>query len=149
MKAFQFSRSSFHYKIAKKFGGLDDTDWYGDPKPLDLCHYIRCLLWAFTKGLVVLAVSSLVIWSATDAAFWVKECIDAGEFLTLKERVGVLFIGAAGFVSAAAVLLGAIMCIVKLWDRYSDDYEEREPGFLKLAYQSIKNKTCFRIEMKD
>lgn len=135
MKEYSLSKNSWHYKLANFGMGYNQ---YRIDTETDICSYIRAVLvgtfvfafltcvFAGLGGWVAFSVYSIVgyfIWGMAISPFaW-----------TLLFVVGGLFGG-------AAAVTGGVVIREKL--------DEQEPGFIRLAYQKFKNKTCVKIKLE-
>jgi hypothetical protein len=167
MKSISFSRNSWHFKLLCLM-----NERYSWREPKDLCAYIRAFSWsllkvAFIMLFIVSAVTllgfALFSAGACETGMTKTEC---GNFLELQ--YGSILIGIYSFICGSSfIALAALTCTI-LWyvvsflgtiiTGYLEDVRkeregrepkpEAEPNFIKLAYQSIKTKTCFRLEFK-
>jgi hypothetical protein len=127
MKTIELKRKSWHYWLAN----------FGEERvysATDICSYIRYVIFGTSLFLLSLAGGvSLTIWVLVSVAnifswlFWGHELNTASQIL-----IGVV----AGF----GIMFGTMAGKVKMQDS--------EPGFVRLAYRSWKDKFCARIELK-
>jgi hypothetical protein len=149
MKPFALSRNSIHFKLAKKLGGLRTRDYYGDDiLDFDFCHYVWCVIFALVKILIFTALFCVTMFSLIDFTYWIKECLASGIWTDLMKRPGGFIAVLAGAGSILTTIFGIVWGVMYNKERRKEA-GPKEPGFLKLAYRSFKNKTCVRITMKD
>ncbi len=145
MMPLNFSKDSWHYKVAK-FGTLRT---YGDET--DMCHYVRSFIWGVTKGLVVGviigALASLVL--ACEGAF-------IGSFIAAVMTGVWAFEGfAVGgvIINSIALALAAFITIGYKYEQYREaNPKKRKPpkpdGFVKNAYRGWKDKYCAKVKIE-
>lgn len=131
MKTFELKKKSWHYWLAN-FGDLRvGTN-------TDICSYIRCVIWgafwllvaagagAFLSGCVLFAIGNLFSWLFLG---YELSNMTVGVFTVLSA----LFLTGLAFVSREAI---------------AEKMSKSEPGFVRLAYRSWKDKFCARIILK-
>ncbi len=139
MKSFELKTSSWHYKIAHW------SSTFGIPSETNICEYF----WMVARGIV----------------FFIMACVAAGTIsgifaFTIVNYIGYFFFNLTLYpvsIFGGTVILGVAGAIGILflyaWIRVKvkelDDEPEQEPGFVRLAYDKVKNKTCFKITFKD
>lgn len=140
-------RDSWHYKLVNSL-----LDY---PKR-DLCGYVRQVVWLLTVFIAL--ASCLILWcGATGLAVFAKLGISSAGFMILPA----VLTGLMTIVLLAGIVCGPIFGIWYLYERRKsrkeeEEYEARingtyvkpEPGFIKSAYKSFKDKTCHFIEFK-
>lgn len=140
MKAFVLDSNSWHFWLSN-FGAR--RIW--PDEETDICEYTRAVIsGTFSLFAVTLFWSFIVAW--VGFSFY-----NLGEYLFgYVDKVlptTVMFFG----VLAGFILLVISMFIKDQICNYLDNRApspEKEPGFVALAYQKVKNKTCARIEFK-
>ncbi len=145
MMSLNFSKDSWHYKVAK-FGTLRT---YGGET--DMCHYVRSFIWGVVKGLVVGviigALASLVL--ACEGAF-------IGSFIAAVMTGVWAFEGfAVGGVIINSIALGLVTIFgtAYKYEQYRDaNPRKRKPpkpdGFVKNAYRGWKDKYCAKVKIE-
>lgn len=147
---FTLNRKSWHYWIANKFSNFNER------RVDDFCTYFWCVLRGTLMFLALLTFAALYLYGLADFIAWFIAGLTHG-FVELS---------APGFISAfISGTIGGLFLIGYTLDKiYTyraakreklqeerraqglDPYAEPEPGFLKLAYRKLKNKTCVRLK---
>ncbi len=140
MKSFTLKKKSLHYWLASTAGST-----YIDPD-IDMCAYLRKVV---ESALSLLAIAALALfglyiighmtYSAWLCAFGTR-CV----FTPLDQGAGFILLCVAGVFS----FVGLFLVRKELKARYKAG-APKDPGFLVLAWRSVKDKTCFKIEFKD
>ena len=143
MKTLKFNSKSWHYWLATKIGSY--RPWG------DFCSYVRNVLGGLFVAAMLAAIASgilLAIGMEIRAAYtcWFTPVCTFGK----PEQAIAMGAGILAFIAAA------IFGMIQLQDykeRVRDEIhagirKRKEPGFVKMAYRSIKEKTCFRVEFK-
>jgi len=151
MKELNFSRDSWHYKLAQ-------MGEYNPGRP-DFCHYVRSvLLGGFfffilctfaLAGIVCLGDFIAYIVAAYTTGLWFKLQPDLGAQIIICLLIFSAVIGALITIflykekrrEAKADRLRAAMAL-------GEEMKEPEPGFIGHAYKSLKEKTCFKVKLK-
>ena len=132
MKEFTLRKDSWHYMIASFDNQFAEYS-------TDICQYIRTFFIGLAK---ILILTTLLLFFTAYFLYGVGNII------------GVLFYGyqlhPAAMVPPGVVLALVIVgCTAKLKDYLSNRPKiDREPGFVGLAYDKVKNKTCARINFE-
>lgn len=150
MKPLKFSKNSWHYKVATKFGGLEA---WGD---LDFCEYVRSVL----LGIFLLSMIAIIcfagLFALADWMAWVSAMIITGSMITPSEPATII---TACWV-IAFIIIGCVygsriydnrkearrLEAFKAWQA-GGEYIPTQPGFITMAYRTLKEKTCFRVEL--
>lgn len=146
MKTLKFNQNSWHYWLATKIG---DFDTYGGAG--DFCSYVRNVIWGALALLFASAAASFVLYSLGRELYaaytcWFTPVCTYGKF----ERA---------VTTGVAILIGVVgAAVLMIWDgnrRMQIRIEiatgkrpEPQDGFVKAAYKSIKEKTCFKVEFE-
>jgi len=137
MKAFVLDSNSWHFKLAN-YGEI--RIW--DDEPTDICEYTRAV---FKGATTILALGIFSVFLAT----WVGA--------SLYNIIELFFLGGEKLYPWTAIFIGLLGALIvgvsygafKAWrEEQRMNEPETEPGFVKLAYQKVKNKTCARIEFR-
>jgi K+-sensing histidine kinase KdpD len=144
MKTLEFNANSWHYWLATKVASFDHDD-------SNFCAYVRSVLFGAFMISILAGFASAVLFAigleirAFYTCFFTPVCTFG------KNEQGI----AIGFAILFAVI-GLIGLMV--WHRnrverirseiYDGIRPEPQPGFISMAYKSIKEKTCFRVEFK-
>lgn len=140
-------RDSWHYKLVNSL-----LDY---PKR-DLCGYVRQVVWLLV--VFIISTACLLLWFVyTGVAIFSALGISSAGFMLLPATLT----GLMAIVLLVGVVCGPIFGIWYLYERRKsrkeeEEYEARingtyvkpEPGFIKSAYKSFKDKTCHFIEFK-
>ena len=127
MKTFEFKLKSWHFWLAN-FG---ETRVYGTT---DICSYIRNVL----KGLLLFIIFLLTIGGLGGLLCFVVGNIIGWLFMDYQLHDASLFVG--GLTLGFIVLIGSLVA--------KEEIQSKEPGVVRLAYRSWKDKFCARIEFK-
>jgi hypothetical protein len=134
MKTFQLKKDSWHYKLANF--GVDHAA-YRVYESSDICSYIRYvmygLFWFLVVSTIVLALGGFALYSIGNLIGWL--------FLGY-----ILESGTIGFfiiIGAFSLFIGTTAAVMITKDRM----QHEEPGFVRLAYRSWKNKFCAKVEL--
>lgn len=152
MKPYELSRNSWHFKLATKVGGFRYRNMWGkEYESLDFCEYLQSILWAFFKIAVALVLFTFLGFCLYDLGLWAYQSIQAGEFLTIQNRLAGFILIVLGVLAAiaatAAIFIGILMLTSKI-QTYRETHSTG-PGFISLAVDKIRNKTCVQIKFKD
>lgn len=139
-------RDSWHYWLAKKWGGLNY--WEGHDV-LDICTYSRKV----AKGLFL-----FTFWSIVAFIFGIAYLVGGYDFFAcLLNPVcsetppsSMLFLAINGFVACIFALACCGILINKYREyRYEHPVDKKDPSFLTLWYRKFKEKTCFIVSFED
>lgn len=135
MKEYILSKNSWHYKLANFGMGYRQTRVETET---DICSYIRAVL----IGTFIFTFLTC-IWAGLGAwlAFSIYNIIGFFAWdMALSPYVAVMLIIVGGVFGGAGAVAGGVALREKL--------DEKEPGFVRLAYQRFKNKTCAKIKLE-
>jgi hypothetical protein len=144
MKTLKFNAKSWHYWLATKIGDFDADDG-------DFCAYVRSVIFGFFMLGLFGSCAFFLLYALGREVYaaytcWFTPVCAYGNF----ERAFTI----------AVVVLAAIAGIVALciWNENRKMKiraeinkglrQPSEPGFISMAYKSIKEKTCFKVEFK-
>lgn len=145
MKTLKLNQNTWHYWLATKVGDFDTYDGG------DFCSYVRNVIWGALALLFACAVASFVLYSlgreiyAAYTCFFTPVCTYGKFEQAVATGVAIL----TGVVGAVALMIWnsnrrmAIRIAIANGSR-----PEPQDGFVKVAYKSIKEKTCFKVEFK-
>ena len=147
MKAIKFSKDSWHWHIASKYGPISGEYSYEG----DICSYTRALM----KGMLVLALLSLagflLSYSLLDFIFWAYVSLTISPLLI--NPTGILAPAIIFVIGGSVALLWASDKISR-WrrERYiklltDEEVEEKKESLMKHWVRKVKDKTCFRVEI--
>lgn len=140
-------RDSWHFKMVNSL-----LDY---PKR-DLCGYVRQVVWLLVV-FIALAVCLLLWFGSTGVTIFSVLGISSAGFMLLPATLT----GLMAIVLILGIVGGPIFGLWYLYEKRKsrkedEEYEARlngtyvapEPGFIKSAYKSFKDKTCHFIEFK-
>lgn len=148
MKSLEFSKESWHYHLATVYG--DMSKWR---EVTDLCTYVRYVGFGAFMACVVTVAVSAILYMYTNFFMWVYVCLRYS-YTRMDDSA---WLAAFTFMCVGVVLAFKLFGMVaekyrnKRWaQRVEQGYIQLEskPSFLAKVYDSIKNKTCYRIELK-
>jgi hypothetical protein len=129
MKTFELKQKSWHYWLAN----------FGDQRihtTTNICEYVRCML----IGAMLLSFSVLAV-----------SLFGGATLFTIGNIFSWLFFGYE-FHNLSAIMTGTFSSIALMFlfivGKAKLNETENEPGFVRLAYRSWKDKYCARIELK-
>lgn len=131
MKTFELKKESWHYWVAN-FG---ETRVYEET---DICSYIRYMI----RGGLLLALCVIVGGGAGAATLFAIGNLFSWLFLGYDLHETTKIVG------IAFIILVMIPATVILGVTAKEKMEEGEPGFIRLAYRSWKDKFCAKVELK-
>lgn len=138
MKSFVLDCNSWHFRLAN-FGNR--RIW--SDEETDICEYTRAVM----SGTFLLFGAALgtmlgILW--VGASFYNIYTFFA-EDAKIEAWTLILLMFSGGILLASGIIL-----FREWWkSRPVKDGPEKEPGFIKLAYRKVKDKTCARIEFKN
>lgn len=168
MKQFEYSKKSWHFRLAHTYGDLrTETHWEYDEDGNcigcesyydgDLCTYIQQIVKGVVKIVVFGALSLIALAPMACALAYLAACISTGMWIELdKEADTPIIVGLALWaVITAVTLLGTSLYAHQRYrekhpkpEKVIEQTPAKEPGFAKLAYAKFKDKTCARIMVK-
>lgn len=155
MKAIRLKKGSWHHKLAT-FGGMSRRD-----DATNLCEYTGHVMWGAFFASVVAVVCGFILYGTGVLLAAVAVLIQTGMWLpgynsntftdTIVPVVGAGYLIALlfGIMAGASKLREKYRMWIgnKRWEAYRDGTEQR--GFISLAWQSFREKTCVRIALDD
>lgn len=147
MTPYVISKKSWHYWLVTKFTRYIDTHGFTD-SPYEICSYWR----AVTFGMLILSIFSalagFLVACEVELVLHIVRALQ-GSTLTL-EKDPMACVGLSILIVAALIGLSIGIAILLEWRRdrkYANEYyyRQRQPGFIKLAYRSWKDKYCTKI----
>ena len=138
MKAFVLDSNSWHFKLAN----FNERRIWSDEET-DICEYSRAVM-AGALTLIFLIIGAILL------AVWIGASLY--NIYTFNAEDAKLEVWTFIFISITSGLLFSLGIVaIKVWleNRPVKDGPEEEPGFIKLAYRKVKDKTCARIEFKN
>jgi hypothetical protein len=144
MKTLKFNSNSWHYWLATKIG-----DFY--PEGGDFCSYIRHVILGALVSLFMVAGASFVLYSLGREVYaaytcWFTSVCTYGKFERAVTTGVAILIGGVG---AAVLMIWNSNRRMQIRIEIANGVRpEPQDSFVKTAYKSIKEKTCFRVEFK-
>ena len=127
------NKSSWHYQLATAYGSLHKNETV-----TDICYYTRQVI----KG-VFLAVFITCLISV--AAFCV---IDMFMGIGFSIAYGAMLMNTPGLVVLILIFsIGALCALALASDKVSKSNRNKEPGFVRTAYRSWKDKFCVKVKL--
>jgi hypothetical protein len=167
MKAVDINKGSWHFWLASQVSWKQT--YYSNKLckrvPTDFCYYVRRVIlgfiWVAILASVALALAGLYLYSGYYTVQWVLDMIHQGKFFQGPGEAGP-FLFITSMTLAVGIALGVILCIAQAlkWrdtrcylarelarSRAEPTLLLKEPSFVQVAYRSIKDKVCFRINI--
>jgi uncharacterized membrane protein len=133
MKTLTFKENSWHHRLAK-MGGFD---WSCG----DICSYTRKVMMGALGAILVSALALILLYLAVHMVMGIGFSLWYGMFLFTDA-------GFAGLVVVSIVsLVTGIFFLSDRLQKYNLENQYNDPGFVKTAYRSWKEKYCARIEI--
>ena len=140
MKTVTINKNSWHYKIVTYWNGYESEND-------DFCQYTRTVLVATAVFLLVaislLGLALTLFIGIADTAAWLV----AG--LVESFVIPSFFASNIIFLTSFVAICGIPYFSVKWFKRYFNSTIKDDNSSLAVAYESWKNKVCFRIDYKD
>lgn len=138
MRPITFSKNSWHYRLANYFNSGDALR-----HTTDLCSYVKLVGVSMFLAFVIALLVTFAAVCTGDALAWIAAMITSGSMFAGDPPAT---IAAAGWtvVCALAIWIG--------WCEYRADHPKPEPttpSFVAVAYSSLKDKLCFRVQFVD
>lgn len=143
MKTLKFNSKSWHYFLATRIGDFDDDG--------DFCAYVRSVICGILGLLFVAAAAAFVLYSLGREVYaaytcWFTPVCTYGKFEQAVVTGVAIMAGVVGFIFALIWNINRRQRIRT--EIYLGHRPAPQPSFVKLAYKSIKEKTCFKVEFK-
>jgi len=139
-----FSKDSWHYRLATVY----QFDVFSTPKE-DICGYVRQVIYGMFTASMISIVSAFFIWCLIQP--WLYFFVD-GWYKPSGNNSMALAIGMTLYIMAfviACILLYVGKIKVYLKEHTNWYNKEQKPSFIKQAYSSWKDKTCYKITFYD
>lgn len=152
MKKHTITTKSWHYKFTSRF-----TEMSGDYAPSDICGYRRKFMRAFVNMLVIyFLIAIFVALPIVDTACWLAASISSGHFYWRNLNEGTQIWLLIVSVISMMFLVGWIYACHKerqaarrAQDRFNGIKPSiKEPGTIAVAYRSMKEKFCVKVDFK-
>ena len=138
MKTVTINRNAWHFRAQHQIFSLR-----GDPE--DFCAYVRRVIWSVLVlalfAIAAIAGGCIAVYSTGDFIGWLVAGIVYG-FVRIE--------GGVGFAAAMTAGVLALFCvgISRLARTGGALLTEHKPEFLSDAYRSIKDRICYRLEIR-
>lgn len=141
MEAFKVSTDSWHYRIVFRANHKNELR-----VPTDICAYSRQLIWSILVAafvtLVATTIASLYLWSGYHSFLWLFGGVPCGDkcvpFIVITS------------IPAFIIVIGVLSYVLQTYSDYR--YENRkvkQPGFIKTAFASFKDKFCVKLDFTE
>ncbi len=144
MKTLNFNKKSWHYWVATKMGDFDFTAG-------DFCAYLRSVFLGLFFLLVIAAFVALLMYfiglelRAAYTCTFSKVCT----FGKTEEAFADFVAGLTAFAGFLALCSRNEKRKARIRAELNSGVRKpQQPGFLAMAYKSLKEKTCFKVEFK-
>lgn len=131
MTPFVIDKNSWHYRMMNKCNS--DSLW----RCHDICAYVRAVMLTIVLlAFITTTVGGFIALTIGDTIAWIAACISLGMFVPIGIGPGIIV------VATSFILLLAACYHIDMWRKnrmYAD------PGAVKLAYLSWKDKYCAKI----
>jgi hypothetical protein len=142
MKTLEFKRNSWHYFLATKVGDYDEDS-------NDFCSYVRNFILGGAFLAAMSGVMLFLLYAIGRECYAFYTC-----FFTKACTYGSFESGFAIFVAIIALVVLIIWFCCwngnrlreRRWAIEEGRLPQPKPSFVKTAYKSFKEKTCFRVE---
>jgi hypothetical protein len=134
------SRNSWHYKVATF---LDRS--YEEPR-LDFCSYVRGFLKTMVGVAFMAVVACAVVVAVSVAVWWVSNFIAWTAYLLIEGWVEMHEYAVIGAILTGC---GAVFGAYQLGMKAAPVVAVHQPDFLRDAWRSFHDKTCFRLRITD
>lgn len=150
MKALTFNRTSWHYWLATKVG--DYKEYHND-----FCAYVRSVIFGAIVMTMISGLAIFAVYAVGRDVYALYTCHIAGWFgIKMACTYGKFEDVVTGLIVCMAFLVCLVWILIKLVQRGErisaeirrGERAERKPSFIKTAYKSIKEKTCFRVKFE-
>lgn len=147
MKSYTLNEKSWHYWLVTNPGMMVIRSY----QVVDGCAYIRHLVW----GMIVISLLSLLAaWPVVSFGFGIRSLV---HFLLTGQWYQLIQWQSAGMaiVCVVTALLALVYVVWHICDWSIDrklmqeNQPPREPGFIKVWYRSVRDKTCFILSFED
>jgi hypothetical protein len=144
MKTLKFNSKSWHYWLATKIG-----DFY--PEGGDFCSYIRHVILGALVSLFLVAAATFMLYALGREVYaaytcWFTSVCTFGKFESAVATMACIAAALSAFIGLAVWYSNYRMRVRR--EIRNGLRSEPQPGFVKVAYKSVKGKTCFKVEFK-
>jgi hypothetical protein len=140
MKALVLSDTSYSWRFATVYGSL-----YASDRDLDICSYTKAVFKGVCIWALVTALAMLIAAGCGDVLAWCVATIQYRGWI-LPSEVVVMMV--CSTIMLGAIALMAFVAYVRQERKYKrriDGVEEPDPGLIRLAYRSFKDKFCIPV----
>lgn len=146
MKTLTFNSKSWHYWLATTIG-----DYSPNRTNKDFCAYTRSVIFGAGVVLILSAIALFLLYSTGREVYALYTCLftKVCTFNKFEQMFATGVVIVAGVAGLMALFVWnenrklAIRIAISNGTR-----PEPKPGFLKTAYKSLKEKTCFKVEFE-
>lgn len=155
MKAITLKKNSWHYWLATNIGDYKEYQ-------KDFCAYVRSVLFSIIAGAFIVAlfgsIGLFILYAIGREVYALYTCVISGwigiSTVCSYGKFEDATTGAFAGLAVCAAILAVIVLLYKRKERirkeiYAGRRKMPEPSFVALAYRSLKEKTCFRVEFQE
>ena len=153
MKAWEPSRDSLHYRLAKTYGQM--YDWPGRNSSYNSCQYIRYVIKGSIILLLILFLGGLFLGVPQgNLIAWAVASVQYHMVLTVSEvgGIGVIEWCAATMIAMAiGIVFGFLMLRDKIREyraTHGTSLPDTGPSFISVAYDTFHKKYCIPVKFK-
>jgi hypothetical protein len=144
MEALNFSRKSWHFRLAEHYGGLLSS------YSTNLCDYMKAVFKGFLMCSLIVTVGTIFAIGMVDFYMYLifEYIISHGDMVI--HDIG--FIGSAINFVALILVVGNLVYAACSWikDKFtSKEKTVSEPSFIAESYKALKDKYCVKVEFKE
>ncbi len=157
MKAINFKKNSWHAWIVRGPGCLYQLDWLAENGKIDICRYTRSFIRGVILGILFLAfilmVAALLIIPNISFGMYLYASYQAGHFLpwttneTALVRIAIIVDSVTFLIAMIAYVIPKTISKIRSLIGQKERVV-KEPGFVKVAYRSFKDKVCFKVNLQ-
>lgn len=137
MKPITINKSSLHYRLATKYGGLSKYN------SEDFCTYFRHVVRGMLFTVIITCALSALLSSVAAFFIWMYINFFIAEVpITPLAETGAYVLATFGAIGAT------FACLHYQYKKPYVPKPEKQPSFFALSYRKLKDKTCFRVEYK-
>jgi hypothetical protein len=144
MKTLKFNSNSWHYWLATKIGDFNPYDG-------DFCSYVRHVIFGALAALFAGAAASGVLYALGREVYaaYTCWCTSVCTFGKFESAVAAMACAVAAFFALIGLAVWCSNYRMRVRREIRNGLRsEPQPGLVKIAYKSIKEKTCFKVEFK-
>lgn len=110
----------------------------------DICTYTQYVLKGTVFAVLITILGGLFTGGFVDGILWAYFSYKSGMFLFLNGIGGMVWF----FIMFGIVVIGGSSAWIYMEDYYHNVTQYKQPGFVTLAYRSLKDKYCAKVTFK-